>query len=104
MEKNDHTCGENCCGGSCGCSGDMPTITLTLEDDSELECNVLGTFDACNNEYIALAPIDDDEVMIYKFSEDDEGNISLALIECDEEFERASDAFYELFGEEEGED
>ena len=101
MGKDEHNCGEDCCGGECGCADDMPTITLTLEDDSELECDVLGTFDVGDNDYIALLPIDGEEVMIYRFSQDDDENISLALIECDEEFEMASNAFYEVFGEDE---
>ena len=93
MEK-EHICDENC-----GCDEAVPTVTLTLEDDSELECNILGTFDVDDNDYIALVPIDSDEALIYKFSQDDEGNITLSLIEQDEEFQKASNAFYEFFGE-----
>ena len=32
-------------------------IYLTLEDDSELECEVLGIFSVEDKEYIALLPI-----------------------------------------------
>ena len=96
MDKDKHNCDITC---SCGCDGDMPTITLTLEDDSELECNVIGTFDFGENDYIALVPVEGDEAIIYRFTQDDEGNMSLALIECDEEFQQVSDAFYNFFGE-----
>ena len=95
--NNDHICDENC-----GCDDEaMATVTLTLEDNTTLECNVLGTFDVNNSDYIALVPIDSDEALIYKFSQDVEGNVTLSLIESDEEFHTASEAFYELFGEEE---
>lgn len=99
MEKNDHICDENC-----GCDENAPTVTLTLEDNTELECNILGTFDVDGNEYIALVPLDSDEAIIYKFLQDDDGNITLSLIELDEEFQKASDAFYEFFGDEEEEE
>ena len=79
---------------------DLPTITLTLEDDTELECSVIGTFDVDDLNYIALVPINGDEVMIYQFSEDDEGNMNLSLIESEEEFEKVSSAFNELFDDE----
>jgi len=92
MGKDEHKCGEDC-----NCGEEMPTITLTLEDDTELECDVIGTFDSGDAEYIALVPIGEEEVMLYRFVEDDEGNINLSLIESDEEFEMASKAFDELF-------
>ena len=57
-------CAEDC--GTCGCDcghdhihegedGQM-TVTLTLEDDSQLECIVLTTFEAAGKDYIALLP------------------------------------------------
>lgn len=46
-------CGQN--GFHEGAEGQM-TVTLTLEDDSELECIVLTTFEAVGNQYIALLP------------------------------------------------
>jgi len=91
--NNDHICDENC---ECG-DEPLPTVTLTLEDDTLLECNILGTFDVDDNDYIALVPIDGDEALIYKFSQDDEGEVILSLIESDEEFQKASSAFYEFF-------
>ena len=100
MEKGkDHVCDEN----GCDCGGEMETVTLTLEDGSLLECNILGTYDVEENEYIALAPVDGDEALIYKFVQDDEGNVTLSMIEDDDEFQRVSVAFYELFGEDDEE-
>ena len=92
MENNEHTCDFH--------GDDMPTITLTLEDDTEIECNVLGTFDVGDNNYIALEAVDSEEIIIFRFALDDEGNMSLSEIECDDEFEDAEDAFYRLFVEE----
>ena len=35
------------------------TVTLTLENDEELECAVLSIFEAEEREYIALLPLDE---------------------------------------------
>ena len=82
-------------------------ITLTLDDDSELLCDVIATFPATVNGkeqmYIALLPTDatpESEIFLYRFFEDGE-DIDLQNIEDDEEFEIASDAFDELLDEEE---
>ncbi len=79
---------------------DHEHIYLTLDDDTEIECHVLGTFEVDDVEYIALTPIDgEEEVYLYRFEEDENG-IDLINIEDDEEFETVSEAFYELFGDE----
>ena len=82
-------------------------ITLTLDDDSELLCDVIATFPATVNGkeqmYVALLPTDatpESEIFLYRFFEDGE-DIDLQNIEDDEEFEIASDAFDELLDEEE---
>lgn len=80
---------------------DEDIITLTLDDDTEVPCVVLGIFEANGKEYIALLPTegedaDNGQVYLYGFSEDEEGNPILANIEDDEEFEIASDAFDEM--------
>ena len=82
-------------------------ITLTLEDNSELLCDVIATFPAKyngqENMYIALLPTDADEdaeIFLYRFIEDGE-DIDLQNIEDDEEFDIVSDAFDELLDEEE---
>ena len=82
-------------------------ITLTLDDDSELLCDVLATFPATVNSkeqmYIALLPTDageDGEIFLYRFIENGD-DIDLQNIEEDEEFDIVSDAFDELLDEEE---
>ena len=82
------------------------TVTLTLDDGSELECVVLTIFDAGEREYIALLPMEGDEaeegeVYLYRYSEDSDGNPSLENIEDDEEYEIVADAFDELLDEQE---
>lgn len=76
------------------------TVTLTLENDTELECAVLAIFEAEGTDYIALLPMDEDgesddgQVYLYRFidnGEDEEPG--LENIEDDDEFERASEAF-----------
>ena len=82
-------------------------ITLTLDDDSELVCDVIATFPATVNGkeqmYVALLPVDatpESEIYLYRFIENGE-DIDLENIEDDEEFEIVSDAFDELLDEEE---
>ena len=85
-------------------------VTLTLDDDSELVCDVIATFPAKVNGkeqmYIALLPADatpESEIFLYRFLENGE-DIDLQNIEDDEEFEIVSDAFDELLDEEEFDD
>lgn len=82
------------------------TVTLTLDDGTELECVVLTIFEAGGRDYIALLPLDgreadDGEVYLYRYTEDAEGNPDLENIESDEEYEIVADAFDELLDEEE---
>ncbi len=97
MEMHDHEC-------SCGHDHEeYQTIHLTLDDGTEMECIVIGTYDIDEQGYIALVEEDDDQVMIYKFEELDDESIDLINIEDDEEFDLASQAFFELFVDDEEE-
>jgi len=82
------------------------TVTLTLEDDSEMECAVLTTFEADGKNYIALLPIEgieaeEGEVFLYRFVENADGDPELENIESDEEYEAAAEAFDEWLDEQE---
>ena len=62
------------------------TVTLTLDDGSEVECVVLTIFEAGDRDYIALLPTegaeaDEGEVYLYRYEEDADGNPSLDNIE-----------------------
>ncbi len=76
------------------------TMTLTLEDDSELECAVVTTFTAGGKDYIALLPLEgieaeEGEVFLYRFHVGEDGDPVLENIESDEEYDVVSDAFDE---------
>ena len=82
------------------------TVTLTLDDDSEIECVVLNIFSAGDREYIALLPMEgaeseEGEVYLYRYSEDENGQPNLENIEDDDEYEIVADAFDELLDEQE---
>ena len=82
------------------------TVTLTLDDGSELECVVLTIFEAGDKEYIALLPLDgqeaeDGEVYLYRYSEDENGTPDLENIVSDEEYEIVADAFDEMLDDQE---
>ena len=81
------------------------TVTLTLDDGSELECVVLTIFEAGGRDYIALLPLEGEdaeegEVYLYRYTEID-GNPDLQNIEDDEEYEIVADALDELLDEQE---
>ena len=106
---------EKNCGVGCGHDHDhdmeelneeLDTITLTLDDDTELQCSILGVFDVEgieDKEYIALLPEDDETVLIYQYKELENDEIELLTIEDDDEFDKVSAAFDSLFDEEEEE-
>ena len=74
-------------------------ITLTLEDGSELLCDVVAIFPVDGKNYIALLPVGDDpdaEIFLYRFEEKGPDDLDLINIEDDDEFEAVSDAFDEL--------
>ena len=76
-------------------------VTLTLEDDTEVECLVVCIFEAAGRDYIALLPTegpehDEGEVFIYRYFEDEDGEPGLENIETDYEFNIASEAFDQI--------
>ena len=96
------SCGGSDCSTCGGCSTDAnqhSTITLTMEDDTEVECAILTIFPVENKEYIALLPLDENgqnetgEVYLYSFSRTADGDPMLANIEDDEEYDAAANAF-----------
>lgn len=78
------------------------TVTLTLENNEELECAVLNIFEADEKEYIALLPLDengdntDGQIYLYRFIDNgEEEEPGLENIEEDEAFDRVSAVFNE---------
>lgn len=82
------------------------TVTLTLDDDTELECAVVAIFPVNGREYIALLPIEDEseEVFLYRFNQSENDELELDNIEDDEEFEAVADAYDMLLDDMEYED
>ena len=83
-------CDSNCesCGSDCGMDFGMPngTITLTLDNDTEVVCAVLTIYSVGDKEYIALLPLDEDgEVVcstrLYVFHETMQDLRALKLLE-----------------------
>lgn len=109
IKKELEGCSGDCssCGSDCDVDLDQPTVTLTLDDDTEVTCAVLTIFPAGEKEYIALLPLnadgenEDGEVYLYRYMENEGGQPTLDNIETDEEYEIASDAFDELMDKEE---
>ena len=82
------------------------TVTLTLDDDSEIECVVLNIFSAGDREYIALLPMEgaeseEGEVYLYRYSETEDGTPVLDNIMDDDEYEIVADAFDEMLDDQE---
>lgn len=76
-------------------------ITLEYDDGAEMECEILGVFDAEGKEYIALLPQDgSDDVYIYGYKEVGDDEFELIDIVDDAEFEKAVAVFDELMIEE----
>jgi len=86
---------------------DDVVVTLSLDDGTEVTCEILTIFDVKDQDYIVLLPLDENgeenpegQVYIYRYFEDETGAPSLDNIESDEEYEAVSAKFDELFGEE----
>lgn len=80
------------------------TVTMTLEDGSEVTCAVVTILTVDNKDYIALLPLDengensDGEVWIYGYKEDESdpnAEPELIFIHDESEYEAVSDAFDE---------
>lgn len=94
----------NCKDANCECNKlEVDVVTLTLDDDESIECQIITTYMIDSQEYIVLLPLDeqgeneDGDVWIYRFIRDTTGNNdhSLENIEDDDEYEMAADKFDE---------
>ena len=98
-EENGCGCNHDHDEHGCNCGEDHgePTIFVTFEDeDKEVACDVLGIFEVDDVEYIALAPQDEEDILIYRYSEDGD-DIKLDEIESDEEYDKVAAEFDEMF-------
>ena len=97
----ENKCDTTACSGNCdSCDGNI-TVTLTLDNDEQVECAILTIFPVDGRDYIALLPLDengenrDGEVFIYRY-DNSQGSPVLENIEDDEEYEAVADAFDEM--------
>ena len=79
-----------------------PTIKLTLDDDSVLECAVLTTFPVEEfGEYIALVPLNKDgknttgETYLFRDAEENDNPV-ITNIEREDEYMAAAEAFHDF--------
>lgn len=114
FEYNDEYCGE--CGCGVECEDHMghereelefhnvkeeSVMHLTLDDNTELDCIVLGFFEVDDKEYVALLPEEQEDVLVYEYIQLEDDAFDLKYIDDEDEFETVSEAFYTLFSDEE---
>lgn len=110
MNDNNHIHDHNCDHDHDNLEEGLDSIVLTLDDDTELSCGVLGIFEVPeeDKDYIALVSMEDEQVLLYRYLEDeiDPDIFSLESIETDEEFEKVAEVFHNLFAmeDEDGEE
>ena len=75
-------------------------LNIVLEDGEELPREVIGLVEVDGKEYIALLPENDDRVLLYIYEELNDEDVDLQNIEDDQEVERVTEAFWEIFGDE----
>ena len=81
---------------------DMDQIfTLTDEEGNESQFELIGNLDINGNTYVALVPVDsnseEEEYVILKVEEDENGDEFLVTIDDDDEFDEVADAFEDQF-------
>lgn len=79
---------------------DVETVTLELADGTVQDCAILDEFEALGRNYIALAPILDDETLsdetyLYR-CEDDGEYINMEYIEDEKEMAEVSEIYEKL--------
>ena len=79
-------------------------ISLTTTDGEEFDCEVLTRFPLNGKQYIILLPVEDRDnveasALAYIYSEDENGEPVLDLIEDDDEYEAVADRYDEIMDE-----
>lgn len=74
-------------------------FTLTDEDGNESDFELIGSLEVDGVDYVALIPVEgtDDEYVILKLAEDENGDEMLVTIDDDDEFDKVADAFEDEF-------
>ena len=79
---------------------ELGTVTLYLDNDETIECQILCILDVNEQQYSALLQTDEEggeesPVYIYRYTQDADGEPGLESIEDDEEYEAVCDAYDE---------
>ena len=84
---------------------DISIVTLDT-DDGALDFRILTIFDADRQDYIVLQPTEDvnedcttDDIFIYRYVIDENGEPSIENIEDDDEWDMVNDYFESLYSE-----
>ena len=84
------------------------TVTITLDDDTDIECDVVTILTVEEKDYIVVLPkdtngrFDEDEVWIYGYDEnpeDPDEEPQLIYIDDEDEYEKVAEAFDEYLDE-----
>ncbi len=88
---------------------EAPVITLSLDDDSELDCALIAVFDGVEGyediQYGAFLPTEpiegseDGELYFFRYQELDDDEVDVQNIETDVEFESVAERFDDLLAE-----
>ncbi|KRQ86871.1 hypothetical protein ABG79_01362 [Caloramator mitchellensis] len=81
-------------------------VVLTDENGVETEFEIITSLEVEDKLYYVLYPLDtdDDEAVVLRYDEDENGEGSLAAIEDDEEFDKVARAYEEWLEEEDFEE
>lgn len=87
------------------------TVTITVDDGTEVECAILSIFEFQNKDYIALLPLKEDgsgndegEFWLYGYKENPNNpneEPEIIYIEDDDEYDEVADYFDELLDDSE---
>ena len=78
--------------------GEVATLTLFLDDNTEMDCDISAIFQVEDKDYIALTPIYDyetEEVFLYRLKNTLDSGLEFENIVDDNEFELVAEAFDE---------
>lgn len=76
--------------------GRTVTLTLTVDEQTQIECRVIGVFLESDKEYIALE-LPQSQVQLMGLEPGEDDGIELVSIQEEEERERVTERFMELF-------
>lgn len=85
---------------------DYDTVTLTLDNNETVECEIITILTVDDKKYIVLLPMEgayseNGEVFLYGYEENGNDEPTLRYIDSEEEYEKVSDAFDEFLDSEE---